>query len=110
MRHRKYLPGLKDYFWGVKICLLFSPFPGQVTGVLADERVDLYILSNMAQIMTAQSVTRLGKNEIQAQLARCPSLPSLGSINKALQGVLLTEQRYTAQIAEIIRRDPSLTS
>src|SRR5580658_9570571 len=71
----------------------------------------IYIFSsNMAQIMTAQSVTRLGRNEIQAQLARCPSLPSLGSINKALQGVLLTEQRYTAQIAEIIRRDPSLTS
>ena len=43
-------------------------------------------------------------------MARCPSLPSLGSINKALQGLLLTEQRYTAQIAEIIRRDPSLTS
>jgi HD-like signal output (HDOD) protein len=58
----------------------------------------------------AQDVVRLGKAEIQMQLARCPSLPSLGSINKALQGLLLTEQRYTAQIAEIIRRDPSLTS
>jgi len=57
-----------------------------------------------------QSVVRLGRGDIQAQLARCPSLPSLGSINKALQGLLLTEQRYTAQIAEIIRRDPSLTS
>jgi putative nucleotidyltransferase with HDIG domain len=64
----------------------------------------------MSQIITAQSVVRLGRSEIQAQLARCPSLPSLGSINKALQGLLLTEQRYTAQIAEIIRRDPSLTS
>jgi len=64
----------------------------------------------MVHIVTAQSVTRLGKGEIQTQLARCPSLPSLGSINKALQGLLLTEQRYTAQIAEIIRRDPSLTS
>jgi putative nucleotidyltransferase with HDIG domain len=64
----------------------------------------------MAQIVMPQSVTRLGKGEIQTQLARCPSLPSLGSINKALQGLLLTEQRYTAQIAEIIRRDPSLTS
>ncbi len=52
----------------------------------------------------------LGQKEIQSQLARCPSLPSLGSINKALQGLLLTEQRYTAHIAEIIRRDPSLTS
>ena len=49
-------------------------------------------------------------NEIQLRLARCPSLPSLGSINKALQGLLLMEQRYTAQIAEIIRRDPSLTA
>jgi putative nucleotidyltransferase with HDIG domain len=64
----------------------------------------------MAQLTTAQSVVRLGKGEIQTQLARCPSLPSLGSINKALQGLLLTEQRFTAQIAEIIRRDPSLTS
>jgi len=64
----------------------------------------------MAQIQTAQNVARLGRGDIQAQLARCPSLPSLGSINKALQDLLLTEQRYTAQIAEIIRRDPSLTS
>jgi putative nucleotidyltransferase with HDIG domain len=64
----------------------------------------------MAQTMMVPSVVRLGRGDIQAQLARCPSLPSLGSINKALQGLLLTEQRYTAQIAEIIRRDPSLTS
>lgn len=64
----------------------------------------------MEKATTAQTVARLGKNDIQAQLARCPSIPSLGSINKALQGLLLTDQRYTAQIAEIIRRDPSLTS
>jgi putative nucleotidyltransferase with HDIG domain len=64
----------------------------------------------MQQAMTAQKVARLGRGDIQAQLARCPSIPSLGSINKALQDLLLTEQRYTAQIAEIIRRDPSLTS
>jgi HD-like signal output (HDOD) protein len=55
-------------------------------------------------------VAPLKPGEIQTQLGRCPSLPSLGSINKALQGLLVTEQRYTAQIAEIIRRDPSLTS
>lgn len=59
---------------------------------------------------TAQKIVPLSASEIQTQLARCPSLPSLGSINKALQGLLLTDQRYTAQIAEIIRRDPSLTS
>jgi putative nucleotidyltransferase with HDIG domain len=59
---------------------------------------------------TPPKIARVEAREIQSQLARCPSLPSLGSINKALHGLLLTEQRYTAQIAEIIRRDPSLTS
>jgi len=55
-------------------------------------------------------VAPVGRKEILSQLSRCPSLPSLGSINKALQGLLIVEQRYTAHIAEIIRRDPSLTS
>lgn len=59
---------------------------------------------------TPAGITKVGLREIRSQLARCPSLPSLGSINKALQGLVLTEQRYTAQIAEIIRRDPSLTA
>ena len=62
------------------------------------------------QTATPPKIAKVDPNEIQSQLARCPSLPSLGSINKALHGLLLTEQRYTAHIAEIIRRDPSLTS
>jgi putative nucleotidyltransferase with HDIG domain len=62
------------------------------------------------QNLTPARIIRLGSKEIQAQLSRCPSLPSLSSINKTLQGLILTENRYTAQIAEIIRRDPSLTS
>ena len=62
------------------------------------------------EVLTPKTVARLDLEDIERQLARCPALPSLGSINKALQGLLLTEQRYTAQIAEIIRRDPSLTS
>lgn len=57
-----------------------------------------------------QRINRLDRKEIDARLAVCPSLPSLSSINKALQGLLLAEQRYSAQISEIIRRDPSLTS
>ena len=61
-------------------------------------------------IITPGKFARLDIKDIEKQLARCPALPSLGSVNKALQGLLLTEQRYTAQIAEIIRRDPSLTS
>jgi HD-like signal output (HDOD) protein len=60
--------------------------------------------------MSPVKLAPLDSQDIQVQLARCPSLPSLSSINKALQGLLLTEQRYTAHIAEIIRRDPSLTS
>ena len=64
----------------------------------------------LVQTTILNRLVPLTSSEIQTQLARCPSLPSLGSINKALQGLLLNEQRYTAQIAEIIRRDPSLTS
>jgi HD-like signal output (HDOD) protein len=60
--------------------------------------------------MMSTNVRRLDANNIERQLARCPALPSLGSINQELQELLLTEQRYTAQIAEIIQRDPSLTS
>lgn len=64
----------------------------------------------MPDVMTNSTVRPLSPSQIQAQLARCPSLPSLGSINKALQELLHAEQRYSAQISEIIRRDPSLTS
>lgn len=62
------------------------------------------------QVQASAPINKASLKDIQTQLARCPSLPSLGSINKALQGLLLMEQRYTAQIAEIIRRDPSLTA
>ena len=62
------------------------------------------------EISAPTGVPRLDVADIKKHVARCPALPSLGSVNKALQGLLLTEQRYTAQIAEIIRRDPSLTS
>jgi len=64
----------------------------------------------MIDIVTPGGLKKVPLKEISAQLAHCPSLPSLGSINKALQGLLLAEQRYSAQIAEIVRRDPSLTS
>jgi HD-like signal output (HDOD) protein len=60
--------------------------------------------------LTSTNTRQLGLKEIQAKLAQCPALPSLSSINKTMLGLVLTEQRYTAQIGEIIRRDPSLTS
>jgi putative nucleotidyltransferase with HDIG domain len=53
---------------------------------------------------------RLDKREIENRLASCPCLPSLAKIESALKGLLGSDQRYTSQIAEIIRRDPSLTA
>ena len=64
----------------------------------------------MTQILIPSTPARLDLNKIEAQLARCPSLPSLNSINQALQELLSVDQRYSAQISEVIRRDPSLTA
>ena len=64
----------------------------------------------MTQILIPSGPVRLDLKKIETQLALCPSLPSLNSINKALQDLLSVEQRYSAQISEVIRRDPSLTS
>jgi putative nucleotidyltransferase with HDIG domain len=52
----------------------------------------------------------LDRHQIDNRLKGCGCLPSLGSIDSALKDLLNADQRYTSQIAEIIRRDPSLTS
>jgi HD-like signal output (HDOD) protein len=65
---------------------------------------------DMVSHSTQCELAQLDQEEIESRLELCPSLPSLGSINKALQGLLFAEQRFTAQISEVIRRDPSLTS
>lgn len=49
-------------------------------------------------------------DEIRERIGRCPKLASLESINRKLKGLINSEQSYTSQIAEIIRRDPSLTA
>lgn len=64
----------------------------------------------MIPVSVALSLDRLDRKVIDRGLDQCPPLPSLSSINKALQGLLFAEQRFSAQISEIIRRDPSLTS
>jgi HD-like signal output (HDOD) protein len=64
----------------------------------------------MFQVTAPEKLARLERPQIDLRLAACPSLPSLGTINKALQGLLQAEQRYSAHISEIVRRDPSLTS
>ncbi len=53
---------------------------------------------------------RLDRTYIDARLSGCACLPSLRTIDSALRELLGADQRYTSQIAEIIRRDPSLTA
>ena len=64
------------------------------------------MVSTAVQMPTA----RPKPGEIERRVDACPALPSLSSISKALQDLLFAEQRFSAQISEIIRRDPSLTS
>jgi HD-like signal output (HDOD) protein len=64
----------------------------------------------MTHVSAAERLGRLDSKAINKRLDLCPPLPSLSSINEALQGLLFAEQRFSAQVSEIIRRDPSLTS
>lgn len=52
----------------------------------------------------------LDRSHIEGALRDCPRLPSLGSINSVLHELLNAEQCYTAQMSEVIRRDPSMTT
>jgi putative nucleotidyltransferase with HDIG domain len=53
---------------------------------------------------------RLDSERIERRLSVCPRLPSLGSINDVLRELLDAEQCYTSQVADVIRRDPSMTA
>lgn len=50
------------------------------------------------------------RHQVELRLDACPRLPSLRSIDSALRSLLSDDTRYISQIAEIIRRDPSLTA
>ncbi len=50
------------------------------------------------------------ETEIKRRIAACPKLASLNSINRALSSLVQSEQSLNSQIAEIIRRDPSLSA
>jgi len=67
-------------------------------------------MTSAAPAAPAQRLEKLDRTQIDCRLATCPCLPSLSSIDSALKELLSADQRYTSQIAEIIRRDPSLTS
>ncbi len=51
-----------------------------------------------------------GEEEIRRRLNACPKLASLESSNSALRSLLNAEESQTSQIAEVIRRDPSLSA
>jgi HD-like signal output (HDOD) protein len=48
--------------------------------------------------------------EIARRIDACPKLASLSSINQALGELLKSDLSFNSQIAEVIRRDPSLTA
>ncbi len=52
----------------------------------------------------------LDEQVIQHRIQSCPRLGSLRRINSTFQDLANADQDFTGQIAEIIRRDPSLTS
>ena len=64
----------------------------------------------MDVLVKPASLPRLGLEQIRRRLNDCPRLPSLSSINNVLHELLDAEQCYTSQIADVIRRDPSMTT
>ena len=52
----------------------------------------------------------LDESVIRSRIESCPRLGSLRKINSTFQDLANADRDYTGQIAEIIRRDPSLTS
>ena len=63
-----------------------------------------------AALQLPDCVTPYSHSEIRRRIDACPKLASLQSINRALAGLVNSEQSFNSQIAEIIRRDPSLTA
>ena len=62
------------------------------------------------ELVKPVSLAPLNRGQIEGRLGTCPRLPSLGSINGVLRELLDDEQCYTSQIADVIRRDPSMTA
>ncbi len=61
-------------------------------------------------VVDSKNVLPLTDHQVEVRLRNCSRLPSLSTIHSALRELLTAEQRYTSQISEIIRRDPSLTA
>jgi putative nucleotidyltransferase with HDIG domain len=67
---------------------------------------------NMPELTLTPTYTpiELSRELIISRVQGCARLPSLRSIDSALRELLNADQRYTTQISEVIRRDPSLTA
>lgn len=59
---------------------------------------------------SAAATAPYSDDDIRRRLDACPKLASLESINRALTSLVNSEASLTSQIADIIRRDPSLSA
>lgn len=75
--------------------------------VSVDERENIFLMEILSM---PTGLVPLDRSVIESRVRSCARLPSLGSVNSALRELLNADQRYTSQISEVIRRDPSLTS
>jgi putative nucleotidyltransferase with HDIG domain len=66
--------------------------------------------SEMNALAEPPVTTPCDRTLIAEKVKNCPRLPSLRSIETALRELLHADNRYAAQISEVIRRDPSLTA
>ena len=76
-----------------------------------NERLVKAMQPEVEKILALFPVTnRYTDEELDRRIEGCPKLASLKSINRALTELVNSEQGLNSQIAEIIRRDPSLTA
>ena len=72
---------------------------------------NLAIFSVIMDVLTLPPpVSRVERRQVELRVKGCARLPSLSTINTALRELLSSDRRYTSQISEVIRRDPSLTA
>ena len=72
-------------------------------------RMPIFMHMSLSPSLSQQS-NPYSDADIMRRIDACPKLASLQSINRALAGLVNSEQSFNSQIAEIIRRDPSLTA
>lgn len=76
----------------------------------ADKITGMNLMTMNEPSLAPAVLARLDLGQIERRLVLCPRLPSLGSINGVLSELLDADQCFTSQIADVIRRDPSMTT